>query len=511
MTNTPNKKQRKSQRGTALLIAIFSLLLISAVAIGLIMMSGMESSIDANYKRSTQVYYNAKAGLEEARGRLSGLSPNPLTASGFPPVTGPLLPPGQAWYIINPAAGEVVAPGNGGNAYADTQYAQEWANTPFIVPVVQPYINSVASLAGTPNAPYKWVRITATTEKSANVDVNNDTVKDPATPLVFDGNQVLLSTQITPNPTFQVYTITSLAVLPTGAQRIEEYLAAPVQMGLSFPSALTLAGSVGNFNGANSNQYYMDGRDGSGNPPPVPGCIPNQPAKPAIGVTAGADPNHAGSTNEQYVENNLPRPTHYETTDPVTGNTVTGTQAVSSVAMNSNLQSPANLANLLQTLHDNADATIPNNGQPFNPSINNSGTTYNFGGAGWPADMSQTNPKVVFVDGSFDLGPNTGYGILVVTGNFIYHGNSAWKGIIMVVGDGTTTFDGLGGGNGEFDGAVYVATIRDAAGNLLPNLGTTNFDISGGGGNGIYYNSCWVNSVQKPPAFRILSFREISN
>ena len=122
--------------------------------------------------------------------------------------------------------------------------------------------------------------------------------------------------------------------------------------------------------------------------------------------------------------------------------------------------------------------------------------------------MSASNPKVVFVDGSFDLGPNTGYGLLVVTGNFQYHGNSGWKGIILVVGDGTTTFLGNGGGNGEFDGAIFAATTRDASGNQLPNFGSVNFDINGGGGNGMYYNSCWINRVQQPPSYQILSFQE---
>jgi hypothetical protein len=160
----------------------------------------------------------------------------------------------------------------------------------------------------------------------------------------------------------------------------------------------------------------------------------------------------------------------------------------------------------MQTIQQNADAVMPN---PPNPAgYNNSGTTYNFGGTGWPTDMSATNPKVVYVDGSFDLGPNTGYGILVVTGNFTYHGNSGWNGIILVVGDGTTTYLGNGGGNGQFDGAIFAATTRDASGNQLANFGTVNFDINGGGGNGIYYSSCWVNKVQQPPKYQILSFRE---
>jgi hypothetical protein len=107
------------------------------------------------------------------------------------------------------------------------------------------------------------------------------------------------------------------------------------------------------------------------------------------------------------------------------------------------------------------------------------------------------------------LGPNTGYGLLVVTGNFHYQGNSGWKGIILVIGDGTTTFDGNGGGNGEFDGAVFVATTRDASGTQLANFGTANYDISGGGGNGVYFNSCWIKQANKPPAWKILSFKQI--
>jgi len=102
-----------------------------------------------------------------------------------------------------------------------------------------------------------------------------------------------------------------------------------------------------------------------------------------------------------------------------------------------------------------------------------------------------------------------GYGLLVVTGNFAYDGNSGWKGIILVVGDGTTTFTGAGGGNQEFDGAIFVASIKDTSGNLLSQLGNVGFDISGGGGNGVYYNSCWINSAQPTLTYTLLSFREL--
>src|SRR5712671_497982 len=101
----------RNERGAALLIAIFSLLLISAVAIALIMMAGTESAISGNYKSALKAFYNARAGVEEGRGRLWSGNANPLTS--FPA----FLPGGQVWYIINPASGETVDPTT--STYAD--------------------------------------------------------------------------------------------------------------------------------------------------------------------------------------------------------------------------------------------------------------------------------------------------------------------------------------------------------------------------------------------------------
>ena len=59
-----------SERGVALLIAIFALLLISVVGIALIVSTGTDSALARNYRTSTGAYYAALAGLEEGRGRL---------------------------------------------------------------------------------------------------------------------------------------------------------------------------------------------------------------------------------------------------------------------------------------------------------------------------------------------------------------------------------------------------------------------------------------------------------
>jgi len=501
---SPRKlNKKKSESGVALLIAIFTLLLIAAIAGALIISAGTETSLATNYRTTTSGYYAAVAGIEEARGRLLPTSPNPLAL----PLTGPspYLHANTPVYIVNPAIGET-AP-NIMTTYPDNQYSSEYTGTT----TTTPPINSVWVASGNNGPLYKWVRITPATKKSLNLNVDGTGVlaANNSVPLYFDTSLVPPALVVPPligsdpNPTStqqQAYEVTALAVNPNGSRKILQYVVAAAYYGMNFNAALTLSGTVGQFNGANSNPYHINGSDGSGSAPTIAGCTPNQAAVPAIGVGAGMSGGDVTQTNQQYVTSSLPRPDHY------TG--AGGTPSVSTVTNTGGLQSTNTLNQMIQNIQQNADAVLPNPPNP--PNYNNTGTTYNFGQAGWPTDMSATNPKVVYVDGSFDLGPNTGYGILVVTGNFIYHGNSGWNGIILVVGDGTTTFDGQGGGNGEFDGAIFVATTRDSNGNPLATYGTTNFDISGGGGNGIYYNSCWINKVQQPPKYQILSFREIA-
>jgi hypothetical protein len=505
MKNT-RKRNSHSEQGVALLVAMISLLLISAVAVAMIVASGTEGALNGNYRSSSSSYYAGLAGLEEARGRMLASNPNPIVVN--------FAAANQVQYIVNPTVAAGESAGNIFALYPDTEYDTEFGNGKLAASTKLANVNSVsaANASNIPGPMYKWVRMNPVTEKALNMDVDHsggaldqtgmlyyETANTPPSLVVVPAGNAPSSSQ------YQVTEITALAALPNGSQKIVQYLVTPQVFNLNFPSALTLAGTVGNFQGANSNPYQVNGNDGSGNPPAIAGCNPNQGAQFGIGVGAGLDT--AGTaTNLNYVTGQLPRPANYIGSN--------GPPSIGTPPLNSTLSSTAALDQLVLDIKNNADVVM----QPYPPpppTFNNSGTIYNFGTSGtgytWPSDMSATNPKVVFVDGSFDLGPNTGYGLLVVTGNFHYHGNSGWKGIILVVGDGTTTFDGQGGGNGEFDGAVFVATTRDANGNQLANLGSVNFDISGGGGNGIYYNSCWIKQVNQPPTYKVLSFREIQN
>ncbi len=479
----------RSESGIALLIAIFVLMLISAVAISLVVSSGTESSLAGNYRTTLSAKFAATAGIEEARGRLVPTNPKPLA---LPLVGAPAyLPTNQVVYITNPALGEPV-----GAAlmaiYPDTEFDREF-NAGALGAATKTYVDSI------------WVDNTGLAAANATTPLYYDSGLIPASIVVPPalGN---VPGPVLPPTQKQIYEITALAVLPNGSQKLLQYVVTPVDFGLNFQGALTLGGQIGNFNGANSNPYKIDGTDGSGSAAVPAGCVtPNPPAVNAgIAVSPGLDTGNAsGLTNQAYVTNNLPRPQNYIGSG--------GTPSVVPVINNGSLSTPDSLDQLVQELKANADVVMGPN-PPVGPTYNNSGTVYNYGQSGpgytWPSDMSASNPKVVFADGSFNLGPNTGYGILVVTGNFQYQGNSGWNGIILVIGDGTTTFLGNGGGNGEFDGAIFAATTRDASGKQLPNYGNVNFDINGGGGNGIYYSSCWINRVQQPPSYQILSFQE---
>src|SRR5271166_3631061 len=99
------------EAGSALLIAIFALLLISVVGIALLVSTGTDSALAGNYRTSTAAYYAGVAGLEEARGRLLWRNPDFINKTGS--YTGVLFDStgtvpawctNQVLYITNPGA-----------------------------------------------------------------------------------------------------------------------------------------------------------------------------------------------------------------------------------------------------------------------------------------------------------------------------------------------------------------------------------------------------------------------
>ncbi len=490
------KQGRQSQRGAAIVIAIFTLMLISVVATAMILMADSETALKGNYKSAMQAFYGAKAGLEEGRGRLfwpDRTIPNPVVSCVFP-APGAVMPTARVCYILNPSRGEVVDPTDQSstNLYADTEYQNEWgAPIPGGINYNTVLSNSPIGGAGIAGPLYKWVRITPRTGASSKLDVNGDGTANDPNPLFYDGTQQISSSGPVPNAA-QVLTVTALAVTPYGSRRLVQYAVAPSAFASalsSFPSGLTLDGNGvsftgptggtrgdGNGNGGGNNTFQISGKDGSAPPPS---------GVSAIGYTNSSDNSNAGIA-AAAASNNYVSPS--------------GVPNVGLVTLPTLFQTPGGLNGLVQSITQNADLIV-------NPS---SGTADQ---SSLPSAMSAQNPMVVVVNGNFHLshgsgGSFTGYGLLLVTQTLYYDPDASWDGIILVIGQGV--FNGSQNGRGgQINGAVFVANTKDASGLLLNNLGPASFTLTGGG-NGIQYNSSWVASTQALLPYQVLSFHEIT-
>jgi hypothetical protein len=477
-----------------LLIAIFVLLLISVVAIALLVTSGTETALGANYRTSSTVYYAALAGLEEARGRLLPKNPNYFnnTDPSFIPT---VLPLGWTRYVINRGTGDNIVPWDLSNTFYDNEYQAEtgtaassasWQSLPSV------WDNDVQ---GNPGPIYKWVRINAATEQSLFLQVNADGF-NPSPAIYYDPAHVntsgnlwpsLIVNASPPSTAVQALEITSLAQLPSGSKKILQYLVAPISVSLAFPAALTLDGYSDSFSTNDHSGWVVEGNSDGGDSACAPsGSIP-YPVY-AVGVPDSADVGNvlSGIPTSPYNE-----PANFTGTG--------STPSVAQVTLPTTLQTVQGLNQLSQTILQNADAILP--GGTNETSL--------------PSAMSSTNPMTVAVQGDFTFGASstpTGYGLLLVTGNFTYATGSTWNGIVLVIGKGTMTATENGAG-GSFNGAVLIAQTLDSSGNLLPGPrpgpATFNDTQSPDVGRGFVYTCSWIQKAQAPLTYKVLAFHEI--
>src|ERR1700686_2862872 len=103
MTQVSTQRDRHSESGIALLIAIFVLLLITAIGAGMIMLTNTEINTSANFRDEQTAWFASKAGIEEVRDRLRTAASNSLSGS-LPTVL--LGQNNGALYILNPRNGE---------------------------------------------------------------------------------------------------------------------------------------------------------------------------------------------------------------------------------------------------------------------------------------------------------------------------------------------------------------------------------------------------------------------
>ena len=556
---------RKAEAGMALVLVLLLLLLVSAIGLGMVFMSNTESAVNANYRDSQLSFFAMRSGMDEARDRIRQNSPWPIA----PPTTMPGTA-GSIIYITNPAAGEVVTPTVVGSKYFDDEFCHEYfatlagavsgtVNNPgagvpctAALPAGSVTVASISPNTGTASAvKFKWARITLKQNATfaapngalnAGMYVDSADIGDafgtqPYTQVCYqsiNGNEIpvtrinngayatcaqAFALGIDAGP---VYVVTSLAVTPNGSRRMGQYEVAtlnvqgpPVALGMDGPAAVYSPVS-------HSNNFFISGTDAAQvagyawNGPASSPCTPSGPKTvPAIttgdangvtnidGTIAGTNPTYSGCTNTLN-----PCTVSNGSGPPLNPPSVVNGGATSFAGWSS----PTDLDNLVRSLGNQADVTYSCGiGGVANPT---NGVTAACSPAG--ALGTDASPQVTYVNGDFNYGNASGAGVLIVTGTLSFTGNATFDGLILVIGQGAMSENG--GGNGGFNGSVFLANTRPpgtvaplAVGNPftgeLGTLGTPKIGWNGGGKSFIQYNSCWA-AVKSNHVFYPIATRE---
>lgn len=266
MAKIMSRMMKRDERGMALMMALFALLLLSGIGLCMVLASTTETRIDANYGGSLRSYYAAHSGLEEMRDRISypwsAASPSGLADRLPQDIAGNA---NGVLYVLNPEGGETVDPTDSASPYFDDQLCHDYNSGVTVrdsrctaLPATSNWMmaSQHAAPSATPTAiplGYKWVRINLKTNRIAApyfVDQKGDpTTLD--TRVCWDGQTEQLSPGgATPacdaNGMLPVYMLTSLAM----AQGTRNLLRAEV-VGSSIrpPGAITM--EVGTSTSAN--------------------------------------------------------------------------------------------------------------------------------------------------------------------------------------------------------------------------------------------------------------------
>jgi len=489
---SPEAHGSRNQGGIALLLCIFSLLLLTAIAMGLMYLGDTETRIDDNFRSSIQSYYAARGGLEEARDRMRPTAPSPIALpTQLPSSTGGVV------YLLNPAGGtDSVQPWNGANSYFDTEICQEnftglgvsspgrgikcgsapggstWYST---ATSTSPLANSAAAMT------YKWVRVTLKNNSSVP-GYSVDSGGANGTQVCWSGSHEVLLTAASCQQMGQIYVpvymLTALANSSNGSRRMVQMEA--VQMRLpQLPSALTLDGTGATYGSPTSNGFHVSGTDARS-------C--GGAALPSLPGVGAVDNSSATAITSSIPSNRYDHYTGSGSSSPDVENLNSTTAGLDSIW--STVGGINNVTSLISSF--------------ANQTITGPTSSVNLG--------TDANPQITVVNGDLSLGGGTsGAGILLVTGNLNLNGLVSFNGIVLVIGQGTVSVSG--GGGGQFNGAFFVARTVDSSGNPLPASSAPANPVvnwSGGGGNGIYYDSCWVTKLQSNFYYLPISVRELS-
>jgi Tfp pilus assembly protein PilX len=539
-------KHRRSERGVALIICLFALMLLSGIGLGMMYMADTETSINRNYRDAQQAYFAAAAGIQEVRERLMPTSLTVLTAAQTPSTLPNNGVSTGVTYVLNytssiPASAITPWDMSDTSLYRDTEFCHEnfsnagaplvanpGPNTPCTqqnqVPTGTYYttVDSNLPLSGTypllgtdANLAYRWVRVTLKSNKTAvpfdptlgaSYSVYAGSAND--VPICWDGTAELpkpagyATCDVDPPPdgvTYlkSVYMLTALAVTQNGSRRMTQMEVANnppllTNAALDTDDFVSVSGSSVTVNGYDNCKCSCDTGDGSH----PPNCTNR--------VGGGAC---TGSTYAIYSSQAVTTSGNPALVSGVTTNAPGDTCPNPSVACNQPF--PYDVPSLINK-YSSMPGAVNTTGAPYNISCT-SGTPYQNCGTlsagslgtaptGFPV-FDPNNPvgvvyQTTYVPGSFDIQAHTsGAGVLIVDGDLTIHGGLNFYGLIIV--RGVLTFSGSGTGQSS-----------NVIGAVIAGNGSVADSLSGG--INVQYDRCALlhNQTPQPPA--LLATHEVS-
>lgn len=515
------KHRNHEQAGVALITALFALLLLSAIAVGMMYMSSTDTSVNANFKDSQTAYWGARAGMEEVRARMHPGTTS--VAAGDLVAFMPTLVPkptnaGSVVYITNPDGGTAINPQTAANAYFDNEICNTAIeNTPTAFPCGADNAAALGHTAtleskapfngGTGVAKWKWVRVTLKTNLMTPGGVELPaTAANNVTAVCWDGQQQILM----PNGNAScngpvkvarpVYRLTAMGVGSGGAFRYAQMEVADT------PPIITNAAVDSQDNVTLNGQLTVNGYDNCNCT-----CATDNQGNPKLPCTNRSGKTCDGSHYSVFAKGNIDNPNSSE-------NLMAGTTPVYS---KNNVDYPYDVKQLIDNYKGSAwpatnacaagsptpcgySCTQAANPPPDDPTRLDCGT-HTSQSAGTipspfpPADPSNPIggvPQVTYVPGNLKItSSSNGDGILIVDGDLEINGGLQFYGLILV--KGVIKFTGGGSDKTNILGAV-LAGQESLVDNTL------------GGSADIGFDSCALNQnfVSAPP--HIVAFRELT-
>jgi Tfp pilus assembly protein PilX len=479
---------RRDERGMALLLCILSLMVLTALAVGLMYMTNSETMVNNNYKSSEQAYFAALAGLQNVRERMSPASTGAHAIANLPTT----MPgnPNSILYVLNPRnASDTVSLSviqDNTTKYYDGELCTELTGQGQACSVAAgsstTAIEDPPSYGGASTVPamgmlnYKWVRVNLKANGATAPYYTNasNAVATKATQVCWDGShEVLLGGAVAAcsNAASALYTpvyqLTSLAVTPLGATRMAQMEAA-LQPPLNTHAAIDSQDHV-TLNG----KLDLYGYDY---------CSCKCTSFDNQGNCTGSWQDANGRTCDR---------SKYAIYSAQTVDSVTSSQVFESGLGNGNNAVAQNQPwpwdlNALISNYKNNPSTVNVTQSPYNWNCTGGscGNRSNVQLGTLPATPPTTpiNPssppsgyQITYVPGDVHITSNNsqGFGVLIVDGNLDLNGGFAFDGLIIVTG--VISFTGGGSDGVNIYGGV-IAGQQSLVDNVLGGSVTVNYD-----------------------------------